>query len=798
MVPFGTRELMGIVVEDKDVSPVHAEREIVEVVDSQPLFSKHLLEFARWMSTYYMAPHGETLRAFLPQGMMPQSSFTVELIHELSPPALVKLRTRAPRQADIVEELQQHDNERTIQQLQKALRVRSISSSLMSLQEVGIVRVTHVRKKSTGERLQKCVFLCLPKAELEAKVQEISGRASAQLQAVGVLSELGITSKKHARPLAELAKKGVSNATLAALNKKGIVAFCKLPLSAVQLTGTLHRQAERDAELTIEQQHAVDKILPSVHTPSFSPFLVHGVTGSGKTLVYMKIVEEVLKRGKQALVLVPEISLTPQLIDRFRNVFEVNIGVFHSSMTESERVSTWFRTLRGECPIVIGARSALFAPLPELGVIIVDEEHEPSFKQEHPSPRYHARDSAIVRAAMLKIPVILGSATPSMESLYNAHTGKYHLLEILHRADGAVLPSVELVNIAESMQKHEMHGPFTKQLIGRIEQTLNNKQHAIVLHNRRGYASRLECINTSCGHVTECPACSVALTVHRTTGTLRCHYCDYRRRVDTQCEKCGESTLRESGTGTQRIEEEMVEHLQDKFPQANIERMDLDTTRKRGAHRNMLERFKHGEIDILIGTQMVARGLDFEHVGLAAVVNADVQLHLTDFRASERTFQLMTQVAGRAGRSSETQGKVVIQTRVPRHHAMIATLEHNVELFYSDELMERKQLHYPPFYRFTKIELRSKESLQVEKHAQLFASLLPKNRKELIVQGPSTPSVEKLQGYFRKHIVVKSSKELDPNGKVLRHYVLHALNAWSDQAHSNVKMTIDIDALGTL
>ncbi len=796
VVPFGKRELIGIVVKTHDVAPVHSERDMIELVDREPAISEHMLAFATWMSTYYLASLGETLRCALPQGMTPQSSTTIELIRNLSLGDIEILRSRAKRQAEIVEFLMQHKNECTLQHLKKALRVASPTASLLSLHDAGIIRMSNSRKKSIKERVQKCAFLSISVAELENNPDLIPSRAVQQLNAIDVLIEHKATSHKRALPCAHLATLGVPTSVLQALEKKSVVAFCHVPYRQIEVQSTLHREGEKDATLTVEQQHAVDKITPFVHNPQFKSFLVHGVTGSGKTLVYMQVIKEVLLKNKQALVLVPEISLTPQMIDRFTSVFETEVGIFHSNMTESERVSTWYKAKRGDLGIVIGARSALFAPLPNIGVIIVDEEHEPSYKQDHPAPRYHARDSAVVRAAMLHCPVVLGSATPSMESMFNAHTGKYHLLEILHRADGAHMPSVELVNPAEEVQRNEMHGQFSTRLLQLLEQALANNQHAIVLHNRRGYASKLECI--ACGHVPECPACSVALTVHKTTGTMRCHYCDYRRRTETACEKCGSNSLKQTGTGTQKVEMEMLDELREKFPKAVVERMDLDTTRKKGAHRILLEKFKQGEIDILVGTQMVARGLDFEHVGLAAVVNADVQLHLSDFRANERTFQLMTQVAGRAGRSSHIHGKVVIQTRSPRHHALIATAEQNYELFYSDELMERKQLQFPPFFRFTRIELRSKESLQVEQHAQMFASFLPKDRQDFVVQGPSTPSVEKLQGYFRKTIVVKSSKELDPSGQTLRHYLTHALASWHDRAHSAVRLTVDIDAHGSL
>jgi len=480
--------------------------------------------------------------------------------------------------------------------------------------------------------------------------------------------------------------------------------------------------------------------------------------------------------------------------------------VMHSHKSAGERFDAWQMARRGKIRIVIGARSAIFAPLPNLGVIIVDEEHEPSYKQDDPAPRYNARDCAIVRGTVENAVVVLGSATPSLETMFNALSGKYHLLEITGRADGAKMPTIQVVDVLLRRKQGKMQGVFSEDLLKAIVERVQRREGVILFQNRRGFASRFECLD--CGHIPMCPNCSVPLTYHKFRDQLRCHYCGHSHAAEKACTNCGSVSIKEIGSGTQRIEEDLQEELgkaletylrqHDGEKRAiEIQRMDLDTTSKKGSHTQMLTRFAKGEIDILLGTQMVAKGLDFARVTLVGVINADMQMYLPDFRASERTFQLLTQVAGRAGRSSDFHGEVIIQTAHPKHQTIVAATLGSYELFYNDELQYRREAHYPPFSRFVMIEFSGKDEPVVNMQAQHFAYFIPHEHKAFTRLGPAPPSIARLRGQYRRIVVLKNHREHDPSGKIMRSAILHAYQLYNQKYPSSaVRITIDVDAAG--
>lgn len=524
-------------------------------------------------------------------------------------------------------------------------------------------------------------------------------------------------------------------------------------------------------ELSSDQRMVVNEVINN----SRNIYLLHGVTGSGKTEVYMEIIEHYLSLGKTSIVLVPEISLTPQMVSRFQQRFGEMIAAIHSALSDGEKYDEWRRICRGEARIVIGARSAIFAPLKNIGVIIIDEEHSDSYKQSDPNPRYSAKDVAIIRSEYHNCPVIFGSATPSLEVMARACKGVYKLLSLPNRVNGKKLPLVKIVDMNEEMKK--TRGYFSNILIESIINCLEKKEQVILLLNRRGYSSFVSCKN--CGYTFKCPNCDITLTFHKSSNTLRCHYCGYGEKVYNSCPSCSENSLSNLGVGTQKIEEE----LYSLFPTSRVLRMDYDTTSKKGMHEKMIQAFKNLEYDILLGTQMVAKGLDFSNVTLVGVINADTSLNIPDFRSSENTFSLLSQVAGRSGRSIK-EGFVIIQTFNPEHYAIELTKTHDYLSFYKKEMVIRKQLKYPPFYYLCNIRISGKDDNFVLAEALKIKRSLERNLNETIILGPSAASIYRINNIIRYNIILKYKKTnniFEILEKIINHY------------KTNNKIKIDVD-----
>lgn len=526
-------------------------------------------------------------------------------------------------------------------------------------------------------------------------------------------------------------------------------------------------------ELTVEQAKVVDEV---INNPR-DIYLLHGVTGSGKTEVYMEMIDYYLRLGKTSIVLVPEISLTPQMVNRFQRRFGNKIAAIHSALSDGEKYDEWRRISRGEASIVIGARSAIFAPLENIGIIIVDEEHSDSYKQSDPSPRYSAKDVAILRSIYHNCSVVFGSATPSLEMMARAKKGVYKLLSLPNRVNGKKLPLVKIVDMNEEMKK--IRGHFSNVLVEAIGNCLERQEQVILLLNRRGYSSFVSCKN--CGYTFKCPNCDITLTFHKSSNTLRCHYCGYGEKVYKECPSCHEVSLSNLGVGTQKVEEELM----NLFPNNKILRMDYDTTSRKGMHEKMIEAFKNHEYDILLGTQMVAKGLDFSNVTLVGVINADTSLNIPDFRSSENTFSLLSQVAGRSGRS-EKEGFVIIQTFNPDHYAIDYTKRHDYIGFYEREMLIRKQLKYPPYYYLCNIKISGKDSQYILNEAMKIKRSLERNLQSTIILGPSTASIFKMNNIFRYNVILKykdDSMLYDILDKIIEHY----------KANSKIKIDIDFN-----
>ena len=523
-------------------------------------------------------------------------------------------------------------------------------------------------------------------------------------------------------------------------------------------------------ELTADQKYVVSQV-----DFNSGVYLLHGVTGSGKTEVYMELIEKALNDGKGSIVLVPEISLTPQMVERFQKRFGDNIAALHSALSDGEKYDEWRRIARGEANIVIGARSAIFAPIDNIGIIIIDEEHSDSYKQDDSNPRYSAKDVAIMRGKVHNCPVIMGSATPSLESFARASKEVYKLLRLPNRVNGKSLPDVNIIDM--NMEIKHSKGHFSLPLLKAIEEKINNNEQVILLLNRRGYSSFVTC--KSCGYTFKCPNCDISLTYHKSSNTLRCHYCGYGTKVYDTCPECKEKSLNDLGVGTEKVEEE----LNKIFPEARVLRMDFDTTSYKGAHQRMITDFKDHKYDILLGTQIVAKGLDFDNVTLVGVINADTSLNIPDFRSSENTFSLLAQVAGRSGRSTKS-GSVIIQTFNPNHYAIEFTKKHDYIAFYNREMAIRRELKYPPFYYICYIRISGKDKDFLTNESLKIKRALDRNVGSAIILGPSPNNIFKLNNVYRYGIIIKYKTDESL-------YV--ALNKIVDHYKSNQKIKIDID-----
>ena len=801
LAPFGKRILTGVIVSDAVDKVPERTREIIEILDLEPTFSPMMLKFTRWIAEYYMASWGDTLKAALPQGMNPETVARVTSIRGIEPEDMELMRRRAPKRAELLEEIMAHDNALTVGYLDRKLGGGALAARLNVLEQAGYISVQRSvsddlkaktqRALALGEELQHDAAL------MRATLDELDRRSPKQSL---LLSHVYLHYSHSEAPLllsdALQATGAPASSADGLVNKGYLIKFdAEVFRGAMEDGESLARTKEDELPLTLEQQHALDRIVESLEKREHKTCLLHGVTGSGKTLIYIRAIRRALDMGLSALLLAPEIALTPQLIDRFRLAFGDDIAVFHSAMSAGERYDNWRAAHSGRARIVIGTRSAVFTPLLDPGIIIVDEEHDGSYKQSAPAPRYNARDCSIVRGRMQNAVVLLGSATPSLESMYNAQNGKYHLLEIRKRADGATLPEIRVLDMLALKKQQLVHDSFSAPLLDEIIDRVKRKEGVILLQNLRGFAPYLDC--PECGEKPMCPNCSVTLTYHRYHEVLRCHYCGYSHKSEKVCRFCGHPELNIVGAGTQRIEDELSKLLQEREVNAVIQRMDLDTTSRKGSHRRILTSFAKGETDILLGTQMVSKGMDFARVTLVGVVNADIQMALPDFRATERTYQLLTQVAGRAGRSADGHGLVIIQSRQPKHPAILATKAESYELFYGDELQQRREVHYPPFTRFVRIEFSGRVEEQVHLQANYFAYNLPRKHQAYETIGPAIPTINRLRRDYRRLVIVKNYKDKDPSGATMRHAVLHAFQLYNKKhGTSAVRVTLDVDSSG--
>lgn len=784
LVPLGKRVMTGFIarrVDTIDFSPDKL-KDVFDILDEQPLFDEQRLKLAYWISEYYLASLGEVLRTMLPPGLEQESKQFVRLMREPTVEELHKLQTRAPRQFELVQTLQGKKGYK-IAYLAKHLGYHGVRESLRGLLKAGLVEILQELSLASARALA-VTHVQLTEAGRKALAAKERGKiklSAKQWESLALLRQKGPLS----RPFL-LRKINLARTSLDTLAKKSLVELTKQEVERNPYAQRI--EAAPNFILNEEQSAAVEAVSSSLNKNAFDVFLLHGITGSGKTQVYIEAIRNALALGKGAIALVPEISLTPQTVARFQSNFGLGIAVLHSRLSHGERYDAWRRVQRGEAKLVIGPRSAVFAPVHNLGLIVVDEEHESSYKQVDPSPRYHARDVAIMRAKMSNAAVLLGSATPAIESYYNARAGKYRLLELPRRIDNVPLPEVRLLDMMRFRKTAPDHeGIFSRILLGKILEKLERKEQIILLQNRRGFAPMVKCVE--CGFAKLCGACNIPLTYHRRGHALRCHYCNHYEKAPDVCPQCHSLDLIFKGIGTQKVEEALHELL----PQARVVRMDSDTTRGKLAHDKILREFGEHKYDVLLGTQMIAKGLDFHRVTLVGVISADSSLLRPDFRAGERTFQLLTQVAGRAGRKN-LPGEVIIQTYSPMNFCLLCAQQHDFHKFFNAEIEQRRQLFYPPFVRLAVVLFRHQDNEKVRGVAHDFAALMRSAKAPVQVYGPTPAPLQRLQNEFRWQLMIKSDPQLDPSARRMRETLAEVQRVVHKKyARSRMRITIDVD-----
>jgi primosomal protein N' (replication factor Y) len=786
VAPFGKRTLTGLIINKSETIPQEGIKEsikpIADILDEKPIVDKKGLKFYQWISDYYLSSFGEALKLAVPYGSEIESKRKIITDQKLCLHLFTKEKNRNSTRSKILKELSER-KEISLTNLQRIIKKKNIYSTLRTLQQLGAVTILDMVQPAKV-KVKKVKYVKLNKkiGEVYAYFPEIERKSPKQVK---VLLEL-IAAKGKGLPVAELLHKtSSSKASLVSLEGKGFVKMYDEEVDRKYVEQ--YREIQQKITLTQQQENVVNEVNEDIDKEIFKTFLIHGVTGSGKTQVYIELTKKALAKDKTALILVPEISLTPQITSRFYNVFGDTVTVLHSRMSPGERFDSWRRISNDKSKVVIGARSALFAPLKKIGLIVIDEEHDASYKQSDMLPKYNARDCAVVLGNLHKCPVVLGSATPSIESTYNAQTGKYKLLELPERIDGAKLPQITFVNINRERKKQRMENVFSRTLLDKIEERVKRGEGTIILQNRRGFSTQIHC--TDCGEVETCDNCSVPMVFHIHKNIIQCHYCGLTKDVPSACTHCGSLAIKYFGTGTERVEDELEFY----FPKVRMSRVDSDSITKKSTLSKLLLSFGLGEIDVLVGTQMVSKGLDFSRVTLVGVISAETTLWLPDFRADERTFQLLTQVSGRSGRS-KNPGEVVIQTQNENHFALQMILRNDYKGFYEKELIDREKMGYPPFTRIALIETKDKSDDKAKGAINDFYKELSKYSKWLNISKPTTAVIARLKGFYRYHILIKSSKENDPGGAVMRKAILESFVEYNKKSrYRDVRLINDVD-----
>ena len=760
IVPFGNSKLYAAIVErvHEEAPKQFSVKYVLDVIDDRPVISEAQYRLWQWMAEYYMCTIGEVMAASLPSALRLASETKVKIHPEFDGDVSVL----TPYELNVVE-LLIHRETMTVAEVGKTLQVAKVMPIIKSLVDKRAV-ITDEEIRNPYKPKKETVISLVPPFNQEPAFMELldklNAKPSTAQQADTLLAFMMQTREGNryhfdaAVPKSKLAKaENVSPSSLQTLIKKGILKSEERVVSRL-VDVTMDSAAE--VSLSEPQEHASQEIKQRFE--QFPVTLLHGVTGSGKTEIYIKLIDEVLKQGKQVLYLLPEIALTSQIVNRLRKYFGDRVGVYHSRFNEYERVEIWNRVLSGgeyedtsKYQLILGARSALLLPYKDLGLVIVDEEHDSSYKQIDPAPRYHARDTAVMLAQIHGAKTLLGTATPSLESYFNVQLHKFGLVELMQRYADSKLPDIYTVNMSLATKRKEVEGLFSHFLIEQMAMALERKEQIILFQNRRGYAVRMIC--HTCESMPKCQYCDVTLTYHKKTNLLKCHYCGYAIEVPHECPTCHSTDIEMKGFGTEQVEDTLAAI----FPEARIARMDLDTTRSKNAYQQIITDFEQHKTDILVGTQMVTKGLDFDRVSVVGILNADALISFPDFRAFERAFQLLSQVSGRAGRR-EVPGKVVIQTFQPNHPALRYVESNDFMAMYTSQIEERKRFRLPPITRMVKVTLKHPEEQTVLAAAVQLQSLL----REVFagnVMGPAAPLVSRIQNYFLQDFWIKMNRD---------------------------------------
>jgi len=792
VVQFGKRKIYtALVIEIHDRKPEgHEAKEILSVLDEVPVIFPLQLKFWNWIAAYYLCLPGEVMNAALPSAFKLASESKVILNPDFDP----KEAELNEKESLLLEAL--HNRPAIeISEVSKIIGQMKVIPVINTMLEKGIILMEE--ELAEGYRPRKETFIRLTEEYADEEkfkdlFEQLEKKARKQLE---LLMSFLVLSKQDSGESHEVSRTGLlksvkaTPSALEGLIAKGVLELYEKVVSRMKEEGAVTDVAS--IELMDFQKNAYDAIRQAFLKKEV--VFLHGVTSSGKTELYIKYIQETLDKGKQVLYLLPEIALTTQTINRLKKYFGGKVGVYHSRFNENERVEIWNKVLirgktgdmvEGSYDIILGARSAVFLPFSNLGLVIVDEEHDSSFKQYEPSPRYNGRDAALYLAHLHSAKTILGSATPSIESYYNCQEGKYALVEMTERYRNMEMPEISVVNLREEIRWKRMKSHFTSVLVKQLEDALGKGEQAIIFQNRRGFSLRLEC--ETCGWMPTCRNCDVTLVYHKQNNQLRCHYCGYTTFIPEKCPECKGISLKMKGFGTEKVEEE----LGLLFPKARITRMDLDTTRTRHSHQKIINDLEERKIDILVGTQMVTKGLDFENVSTVSILDADNMLGFPDFRSAERSFQLMAQVSGRSGRKNK-RGRVIIQTYNPKHPVILDVVNHDYKAMYEQQLVDRRKFKYPPFYRLVLVKIKHKDAAVLNKAANELANRLRKlfgNR----VLGPEYPLVSRIMNYYLKQIMVKIERSASQTE--MKKKLMKEMEEFSKlKEFSPLRLVIDVD-----
>lgn len=777
-VPLRNKLYSAIVIEKIDKpETLHKIRSIRSIIDESPIITKQQYRLWRWMSHYYMTTIGEVMNVALPTGLKLNSETML-----IARPEHEYFSKDLSDKEFLLAEAIHIQNEISISQAQDILNQKTVYPLIKSLLDKEILFVKEELKDRFKPKTEDYIRLqaqYLNAPDKHKKIFNLVARSEKQTRALLAYIQLHKENEWVAKKaIYEMAE--VDSSVIRALEKKAIIELEQKEVSRI------HNEIveEKNPGVLNDQQVRVKEEIKTYFDQKGDYVLLFGVTGSGKTRIYIDLIKETLAQGKQVLYLLPEIALTTQIVDRLMSVFAGNIGVYHSKMSNNQRVELWNASLKGK-NLIMGARSSLFLPFEELGLVIIDEEHDPSFKQTDPAPRYNARDTALYLANLYGAKVLMGTATPSLETYWNCQQEKYGIVRLTERHGLSELPDIQVVDLREQYKKGLMRSLFSKELKDAIDLAIKKKEQVLIFQNRRGYSPTLQCV--VCDFHAECPNCDVSLTVHHYYDELRCHYCGYRHKLPRSCPQCGFDKLNKLGFGTEKIEDE----IRNIFPDARVSRMDFDTAKTRNAYEQILQDFKEKKVDILVGTQMITKGLDFDNISIVGVLNADKILFFPDFKANERAFQLFMQVSGRAGRR-EKKGKVILQTYNPMHPVIRETQSYDYKGFYTRELAERKRFVYPPFYRMILITIRHKRNEVAQDAADIMGKRL-KARLGNRVIGPSVPGISRVRGFYLQQIIVKMEKDKKAIESI-KAYIQDVKNAITDMAgKKSVSIVVNVD-----